>query len=194
MRLARRHPDRVERLITFDIVYSGIPGELEPAFAKAIATHLNLKDQLTLESARREFQAWELGAWSAALERNLREITEPTDNGGVRYKARPAGWQKAFVDDMNAGRYFETTISHRSLFIVADRLDHERLVQFPEETRRQVRPLADAVSAARRTQPGAYQANGPHVEIASLPATSHYPFVDRTQTVAELVLRFLDRK
>jgi pimeloyl-ACP methyl ester carboxylesterase len=35
VRLARLHPDRVDRLITFDIVYSGVPAELEPAFRKS---------------------------------------------------------------------------------------------------------------------------------------------------------------
>lgn len=191
LRLARLHPDRVERLVTFDIVYSGVPDGLEPGLSKAIAAHLGLKGPLTIDAARREFQAWELGTWSPALERNLLEITEPDGKGGVRYKPRPPGWQKAFVEDMVAGRYFDVKVSHPSLFIVADRLDHERLGQFSADTQRQLRPLAEAVAAARRTQLAAYQASGPHVEIVALAQTSHYPFVDRTKTVAEHVLRFL---
>jgi len=209
VRLARLYPARVHRLVTFDIVYSGIPDDLEPRLAKAIASRLELKGDLSLDTARREFQAWELGAWSGALERNLLETTEPVAGGGLRYKPGPPEWQKTFIDDMRAGRYFENAITHPALFIVAHHLDSERLAQFPAPVRKQLQPLADAVASARRQQLRGvnyfcradlivaaqqlrmYHQNGSHVQVRSLAKTSHYPFVDKPNIVAELMLRFI---
>jgi hypothetical protein len=58
-------------------------------------------------SHRREFQAWELGTWSPALERDFQEQTEKSPDGTLRHRQPPAGWQQAFIEDVKQGRYYE---------------------------------------------------------------------------------------
>jgi pimeloyl-ACP methyl ester carboxylesterase len=190
IRLARQFPDRVRRLVMFDIVYAGVPDELEGALSRAIGSIVGAANSATLDAMRREFRAWELGAWSPALERNLLETTESRADGSVRYKPRPAGWQRAFVDDIKAGRYFETTMTHPALMFFAADLDLQRITQFSRATQDELRPLAEASSAARRAQIAAYQRNGSHVEVVVMPS-SHYPFVDRSEEVASRLLKFV---
>jgi hypothetical protein len=105
--------------------------------------------------------------------------------------ARCSLGQKTFVEDMRAGRYFETDITHAALLFVAEDLDLERIRQFSEDQQRELRPLAEAVVKARRSQIESYQRNGPHVRVVLMPKTSHYPFVDRTREVATHMLPFL---
>jgi pimeloyl-ACP methyl ester carboxylesterase len=191
VRLARLFPSRVSRLVAFDIVYEGVPEGLEPRMEAAIASRLGPADTLSLDSHRKTFQAWELGAWSAALEREFQEQTEIGADGALRYQRRPREWQSAFVEDMRTGRYFETTITHPALLFVAKDLDLERIRQFSPDQQRELRPMAEAVAKARAAQIASYQRNGPHVRVVLMPKTSHYPFVDRTRDVASRILGFL---
>ncbi len=191
VRLARLFPSRVRRLVAFDIVYRGVPDGFEPRMEAVIASRIGPTNGLSLDAHRRTFQAWELGAWSAALEQDFHERTEARADGGLRYRQRPPEWQKAFVDDLQAGRYFETAISHPALLFVSQDLDLERIRQFSRDQQRELRPTAEAVAKARRTQIESYERNGPHVRIVRMPKTSHYPFVDRTREVATQMLAFL---
>ena len=191
VRLARLFPSRVTRLVAFDIVYTGVPDGFEPKMEAAIASKTGSSGKLSVESHRRTFQAWELGAWSRALERDFQEQTELSTDGGLRYRRRPPEWQKAFVEDMKAGRYFETGIRHPALLFVAEDLDLERIRQLSGDQQRELRPMAEAVAKARRIQIESYQRNGPHVRVVVMPKTSHYPFVDRRREVATQMLQFL---
>lgn len=193
VRLARLFPSRLSRLVAFDIVYTGVPDAFEARMEAAIASKANPHGKVSLESHRLAFQAWELGAWSVALEREFQEQTQVTADGNLRYRQRPPEWQKAFVDDMQAGRYFETAIAHPTLLFVAEDLDLERIRQFSADQQRELRPLAEAVVRARRRQIASYQRNGSHVQVVLMPKTSHYPFIDRTREVAAQMLAFLER-
>ena len=191
IRLARLFPSRVNRIVAFDIVYSGVPDGFEAKMEAAIASKASPDGKVSLESHRLAFQAWELGAWSAALERDFQEQTEILTDGSLRYRERPAEWQKAFVEDMQAGRYFETSISYPALLFVARDLDVERVRRFSADQQRELRPIAEAVVRARRRQIASYQRNGSHVQVVMMPRTSHYPFIDRTREVAVRMLAFL---
>lgn len=191
VRLARQFPSRVTRIVTFDIIYTEVPEEFESKFHAAIAAQNKSPVQLSLESHRREFQAWELGTWSPALERDFQEQTEKSADGTLRYRRLPEGWQLAFVEDVKQGRYHETAISHPAIFFVALDLDIERLKQFPRDVQRELRPMAEAIRRARTEQIARYQKNGSHVRVVWLEDASHYPFVDRARELAEQMLTFL---
>jgi pimeloyl-ACP methyl ester carboxylesterase len=198
VRLARLFPSRVRRLVTFDIVYTGVPDGFGPKMEAAIASRLGHGGKralearkLSLESHRQEFQAWELGAWSPALEQEFQEQTEVGTDGSVRYRRRPPEWQMAFSEDMQAGRYFETTITHPALLIFAQDLDLERIRQFSADQQRDLRPMAEAIGKARHNQINSYRRNGAHVRVVLMRKTSHYPFVDRTHDVVKQMLDFL---
>lgn len=92
---------------------------------------------------------------------------------------------------MNAGRYYETAITHPALFFVAGNLDLERIKQFAPETQRELKPMAEAIARARVEQIAAYQRNGPHIRVVWLDKASHYPFIDRAPEVAARMLGFL---
>jgi len=191
LRLARQFPSRVTRIVTFDIIYTGVPKRFESKVQAAIASH-STTDRLSLESHRREFEAWELGTWSPTLEREFREQTEISAEGTLRYRQHPQGWERVFIDDVNAGRYYEITITHPALFFVAQNLDLEQLKQFPSDVQRGLPPMAEAVVHARAEQIARYQKNGAHVRVVWLKKASHYLFVDRAREVAERMLTFLD--
>jgi len=191
VRLARQFPSRVTRIVTFDTIYSGVPQQFESKFQAAIASRSSTSDRLSLDSHRREFEAWELGTWSLSLEREFREQTETAADGRLRYRRLPEGWQQTFVDDVNAGRYYETAITHPALFFVARNLDLERIKQFAPETQRELKPMAEAIARARVEQIAAYQRNGPHIRVVWLDKASHYPFIDRAPEVAARMLSFL---
>jgi pimeloyl-ACP methyl ester carboxylesterase len=191
VRLARQFPSRVTRIVTFDIIYAGVPQQFESKFHAAIAAQDKSPVELSLESHRREFQAWEPGTWSPALERDFQEQTEKSEDGSLRYRRLPDGWQQAFVEDVKQGRYYETSISHPAIFFVARALDIERLKQFPPDVQRELRPMAEAIRRARTEQIARYQKNGSHVRIIWMERASHYLFVDRAREVAEQMLTFL---
>jgi pimeloyl-ACP methyl ester carboxylesterase len=192
VRLARQFPSRVTRLVTFDIIYTGVPEQFEPKFQAAIAARKTSGSRLSLESHRREFEAWELGTWSAGLERDFEEQTEKSAGGALRYRDLPEGWQQAFIEDLRQGRYYETTITHPALFFVARDLDMERLKQFPPDVQRGLRPMAEAIRRARAEQIARYQKNGAHVRVEWLDNASHYLFVDKARDVAARILSFVE--
>jgi len=188
VRLAQQHPTRVSRLVTFDIIYAGVPDEFESTFGSALALP---KASLSLESYRREFEAWELGTWSAALEQDFLARTERAPDGSLRFRRSPPEWQRAFVDDVTEKRYHGTTVTHPALFLVADDLDRARVRRLEPTWRRQLDSMADLIARARRDQLAAYQKNGPHVRVVPLQGASHYLFVDRAGDVADEMLRLL---
>jgi pimeloyl-ACP methyl ester carboxylesterase len=192
VRLARQFPSRVARIVTFDIIYADVPEQFESKFQAAIAAQNPTAPHLSLESHRREFQAWELGTWSAALERDFEEQTEKSANGVLRYRDLPEGWQRAFIEDVRQGRYYETAITHPALFFVARDLDLERLKQFPPEVQNGLRPMAEAIRRARADQIARYQRNGAHVRVEWLEHASHYLFVDKARDVAARLSSFVD--
>lgn len=178
--------------MTFDIIYRAVPEQFESQFQAAIATPETGTASLPLESHRREFQAWELGAWSESLQRDFLERTERQADGSLRYKPEPRAWQTAFVDDVKAGRYHETGTAHPALFIVAQDLDIERVQRLPAPAPVALQPLAETIAGARREQLAAYQKNGANVRIAPIANASHYVFVDHSRDVAALMIRFLE--
>ena len=191
VRLARRYPTRVRAIVTLDIVYRGVPDNFETMMHEAISSRVGAATTISLESHRRSFQAWELGAWSPALECDFDQKTVRQSDGSLVYRDRPAGWQLAFVDDMKAGRYYETAIRHPALLFVARDLDLNRIRQFPVAQQRQLRPLVQRVIEARREQLKDFQDNGRNVKFISMPNASHYLFIDRAKVVASETIKFL---
>ncbi len=191
VRFANRYPERVDRIVTFDIVYSGVPDEFGARMEQAIASKLGPQGPLSAESHRARFEAWELGVWSDGLEREFREQAEPQEDGSLRYRGRNSGWQAAFVGDMRNGLYSEARVQHRALFFVAQDLDLNRVRQFSTTRQRDLLPMAKAIREARRKQVKAFQRNGAHVQVIWLKNASHYLFVDNAQTVAKEMMRFL---
>ncbi|MFN7924553.1 MAG: alpha/beta hydrolase [Bryobacteraceae bacterium] len=191
IRLARRYPKRVTRLITLDTIYGGVPPEFEPQMETAIRANLDVPPALSLESHRRVFQAWELGAWSGALECEFLRQTERQPDGSLKYRPRLPAWQTAFAGDTEAGRYFETTIRHPALFLVARDLDLARIRQLSTARQRELRPLVGKIIKVRGQQIKAFQRNGRNVRVTWLSNASHYLFVDRMQEVAAQVRQFM---
>lgn len=188
VRLAQLHPARVSRLVTFDIIYRGVPDAFESAFGTALALP---PAPLSLASYRKEFEAWELGTWSAALEQDFHARTERAPDGSLRFRLVPPDWQRAFGEDVTAGRYHSTTITHPALFLIAQDLDRHRITRLPSDAQRQLGPLVDQIARARRDQLTAYRENGPHVRVVPLEGASHYLFVDRARDVAKEMLQWL---
>lgn len=182
IRFARLYPSRVTELVVFDSVYSYVAPEFEPRMDAAIAELVGDRDDGSTDWNRRYFQAWELGAWSAAMDRNM----QATSGASV-----PPAWWATFRTDMEAGHYFETKIAHRTLMFFATELDQERIKQFDESTRADLMPLAQETDRRRRTQIEEFRRNGPHVQIVEKPATAHYCFVHRPEEVIREMRRFL---
>lgn len=192
VRLARQFPARVSRVITLDIIYAGVPDAFEERFQTAISRALPASSALSLESHRREFQAWELGAWSGALEHDFRERTETLADGTARFRRQHRDWQRTFVADVTAGRYHETALFHDALFIVAQDLDRRRVRQLPASEQRELAPMADAIAAARQEQLAQFAKSGTRLQVDAVEG-SHYLFVDRPAEVAALMIAFLER-
>ena len=191
VRLANRYPDRVDRIVIFDIVYSGVPDQFEARMEQAIAAKMGPEGPLTVETHRASFKAWELGVWSDGLEREFREQTERLADGSLRYRRRRSEWQAAFAEDMKSGFYFESRVQCPALFFVARDLDLNRVRQFPAMQQRDLLPMARAIRAARRRQMKAFQQNGGHVQVIWMKNASHYLFVDHAQAVARKMMQFV---
>ena len=184
-RFARLYPDRVERLVYFDTVYSYIADGLEEGINAAITRKLSRATGDRFERFRATEQAWELGVWSPAMERNARLSFE---------HKRPDGWWASFRADMEAGRYFESAVHVPALMFFASGLDTQRLKQFDAATQATLRPLVDQTEAKRREQVEAFRRNGPHVQIVEMTGTSHYCFAHKPDEIAEAVIAFLRRQ
>lgn len=190
IRFARLYPSRVKRLVIFDSVYSYIAPGLEEQMTAAIARRIGGRPNDSTEHQRRFHQAWELGAWSEAMDRNLRETFRASTKGVLKALAPPEWWA-AFRTDMEAGRYFETQIFHPSLMFFAVDLDQERLKQFDDTTRAELRALAVETDRRRRDQIEEFRKNGAHVRIVEMTATAHYCFVHKPQEVIRAMREFL---
>jgi pimeloyl-ACP methyl ester carboxylesterase len=190
IRFARVYPSRVRRLVIFDSVYSYIAPELEDRVGAAITRRLGGGPDDSADLHRRHHEAWELGAWSASMDRDLRE-TYAVSPGGLLRPVAASEWWSAFGADMKAGRYFETVISHPALMFFAVDLDQERLKQFDATTRAELRPLAEETDRRRREQIEEFKRNGPHVRVIEMPGTAHYCFVHKPQEVIRDMRRFL---
>ena len=190
IRFARLYPSRVAKLVVFDSVYSYIAPGLEERVGAAITRRLGGDPDDSADLHRRYHEAWELGAWSASMDRNLRETYAVSADGVLRPVGAPEWWS-AFRADMNAGRYFETRISHPTLMFFAVDLDQERLKQFDEVTRADIRPLAEETDRRRQVQIEEFRKNGPLVRIIEMPATAHYCFVHKPQDVIREMRNFL---
>lgn len=190
IRFARLYPSRVAKLVVFDPVYSYIAPGLEEHVGAEIARSLGGDPDDSADLHRRYHEAWELGAWSAAMDRNLRDTYAASQNGALRSLAA-AEWWTAFRADMKAGRYFETRVSQPTLMFFALDLDQERLKQFDDATRAGIRPLAEDTDRRRRAQMEEFRNNGSHLRIIEMAATAHYCFVHKPEEVIREMRGFL---
>lgn len=191
IRFARLHPSRVEKLVIFDSAYSYVAPGLEEQMGEAIARRIGGNPDRSADSYRRSHEAWELGAWSAAMDRNLRETHETTPEGMLRPRGAP-GWWMAFRADSKAGRYFETRLSHPALMFFAVDLDQERVKRLDAAIRATLEPLAQETDRRRREQIDEFRRNGPHVRIIEMAVTAHYVFVHKPREVIREMRAFLD--
>jgi pimeloyl-ACP methyl ester carboxylesterase len=184
-RFARLFPERVERLVYFDTVYSFVAPGFEENMNAAIAKQLAPVQERSLERFRAIERAWELGVWSPAMERNA----TLTFNHSV-----PDDWWTAFRADTEAGRYFETTIRVPALMFFAMGLDSARIQQFDASTRATLKPLVDQTEMKRREQIETFRQSGPHVRIVEMSKTSHYCFAQRPDEIAEAIRAFASQR
>lgn len=184
-RFARLYPARVEGLVYFDTVYSFVAPGLEAGMDAAIAKRLASIPDGSLERFRATAQAWELGVWSPALERNAAlTLTHEV----------PEDWRAAVRADLEAGRYFETTVRVPALMFFALELDTARLRQFDAATQAALTPLVRETEAKRREQIEAFRRNGPHIRIVEWKDTSHYCFAQKPAPIAEEIRAFFRQR
>ena len=105
----------------------------------------------SLELSQRFTRAWELGAWSIALERNRNATSTVSEVGSLTY-ATPSEWWVDFRADVEAGLYFETQITHPAQMLFAIDLDQARIRQFDQGTQLSLHPLAEETDRRRRQQ------------------------------------------
>lgn len=103
----------------------------------------------------------------------------------------PPDWQRAFREDVGAGRYHSASVKHPALFLVAQDLDRRRVARLPSDAQRPLSRLVDEITRARQAQLAAYRENGPHVKVVPLEGASHYLFVDHARDVADEMLRWI---
>ena len=173
-----------------DFVYSYVAPGFEEQLGRAITRRVAGDPDDSAALHKQHHQAWELGAWSAAMDRNFRETYTVAPDGTLRGVGAP-GWWTAYRSDMKAGRYFETLISHPTLMFFSVDLSQERLRQFDEETRAEIRPLAEDTDLRRREQIEEFKKNGSHVRIIEMSGTAHYCFVHKPQEVIRAMRQFL---
>ncbi len=182
IRFARVYPSRVDRLVLFDTVYSFVAPGFEQRMGAAISNLVRGDPLDSVELFEAHHRVWELGSWSAALEANLRETFSVQADGTLRSRAAPA-WFAAYRNDMAAGWYFETTISHPALLFFATNLDQERVRQLNPSARAELMPLAIQTDRKRLEQIEDFRSNGPHVQIVQMKRTAHYCFVQRPRRI-----------
>jgi pimeloyl-ACP methyl ester carboxylesterase len=112
---AHRYPERVRRLIYLDTVFQYVAPGLEETIDREIGKAVLAAD--SADTRKRKARMWELGAWSAALLRNVEE-TFALDE--------PANWRAEIHRDMESALYFDTRIAHAALMIFA--MDTDRIV------------------------------------------------------------------
>jgi len=190
VRFARLFPSRVTRLVLFDPVYSYVAPGLEEQMAAAITALVGGDGGASPELFRRHHEAWELGSWSSALDRNLQESFFARPDGSLESRADERWWP-AFRADMMAGRYFETHTNHPTLALFAINLERERLKQLDEATRVTLAPLIEDTESTRREQIEDFRESGRDIRIVEMPNTAHYCFVHRPEEVLEHLWAFL---
>lgn len=190
-RFAERYPERVEKLIYFDTIYRYISPSIEEEFGKAIADRVGGWPHESFDLMRASERLWELGSWSDAREKNLREVYAAGDDGSLEGTSSRA-WYDAYRLDNAERRYVSTGIDHPALMIFAKDLDRYRIMQFDRETRDRLAPIADEMIEGRNLQIEDFRSNGPHVRIIELENTGHYVFVHRTDEVVRLIEEFVE--
>ncbi|MEW5976251.1 MAG: alpha/beta hydrolase [Acidobacteriota bacterium] len=190
-RFARLYGSRVSRLVYFDTVYSYVAPDLEGKIDSAIVDRIGGSPRTSFDLMRRSETLWELGSWSEARQRNLREIFTETDSG--LKSVTPPAWLKAFDADMVAGRYFETGVAHPALMIFSKNLDQERVNQFSQATRDALASSVAETAESRSKQMKEFQANGPHIKVVEMEGTGPYCFVHKPREVIRLMREFLVR-
>lgn len=189
---ARRYPLRVKKLIYFDTLFRYVAPALEETIDAAIERSVGGKSMDSIDLWRRTAKKWELGAWSFALEQNMKEIVMVLPDGGLQYRhPSPPNWLKDVTADMKAGLYFDTRISHPALMIFAMDTDRDRAKQFDQGTIRKLQPLIDQTEQKRREEIEAFRANGAHVKIVEMRHTAHYCFVHKPDVIVKLMSSFL---
>jgi non-heme chloroperoxidase len=191
---ARRHPQRVNKLIYFDTVYRYVAPRLEEIIGAAIERSVGGKSMDSVQLWKRTSKKWELGAWSPSMEQNLKEIVKILPDGRLQYRyPSPSGWRKEVTSDMEAGLCFDTRISHPALMILAMDTDRDRAKQFDRATFQELQPLIRQTEQKRREEIEAFRANGPHVRIVEMRHTAHYCFVQKPNAVTRLMNSFLSK-
>ncbi len=189
-RFAERYPQRVEKLIYFDTIYRYISPSIEEEFGKAIASLVGGQPHESFDLMRSSERLWELGSWSDAREKNLREVYAARADGSLQGTSSPA-WLDAFRLDNAEERYVSTRIEHEALMIFAKDLDRYRTLQFDRETRDRLAPIADEMIKGRNLQIEDFRSNGPHIRIIELENTGHYVFVHRPGVIVRLIEEFV---
>jgi pimeloyl-ACP methyl ester carboxylesterase len=189
-RFARLYGSRVSRLVYFDTVYSHVAPDLEGKIGAAIVDRIGGSPRASLDLMRQSETLWELGSWSEARQRNLREIFTEEVNGSLK-SVTPRAWLTAFDTDMRAGRYFETRVSHPALMIFSKNLDQERVNQFNQATRDALASSVSETAESRLKQMKEFEANGSHIKIVDMERTGHYCFVHKPREVIRLMREFL---
>jgi pimeloyl-ACP methyl ester carboxylesterase len=190
-RFSELNPERVDKLIYFDTVYRHITPAIEEGIGAAIADVVGGLPNESFEMMRATEELWELGAWSQAREKNLREVYTVNADGSLRGTASQA-WFDAWRRDNADGRYAGTTkIDHPALMLFAKGLDRYRIQQFDDQTQERLRPIVEDMIRARDLQIADFRKNGPHVRIVEFDRTAHYVYVHRPQAVVDLIVEFL---
>lgn len=189
--VARRHPERVERLVYLDPVYRTVAPGLEEKLAAGITRAVGGGAMDSWERWKQTAQMWEPGAWSRAMDQNAAELLEAGADGRLHHKRQaPANWRKEVTRDMEAGLYFETRIAHPALAIFAMHTDRDRARQLDAAWQRELRPLIEETERRRRAEIAAFRANGKRMRIVQLRHAAHYVFVQRPDEIARRIAAF----
>lgn len=189
---AHRHPDRVNRLVYLDTVYAYFAPGLEDRINAEIEKVLGGSAMDSLENWKKSGKVWELGARSAAMDRDFEEDFTVGPDGRIkeRYET-PSSWSTEVTRDMEAGLYTDTHIAHPALMIFAMDTDRDRARQLPKQARSDLEPLVRLTEEHRREEIEKFRSNGGNVRVIELRDTSHYCFVQRPVTVSHAIASFL---
>lgn len=193
LQFALKNVGLVERLVCLETMYRYIAPGLEQLLMQAARSSVGSPPATSLDAMRRHERLWELGAWSEARERNLYETVVVQTDGSIRPSVSRF-WRRAFLADLSAGKYANTTIIHPTLMIFSINLGFERLERIAPNATEPIHSLVRETEAARWAQIEEFRRNGPHVEILALPTTGHYCFVHRPRVVIDRMQRFLNAR
>jgi pimeloyl-ACP methyl ester carboxylesterase len=191
---AHTHPERINRLIYLDTIYGYIAPGLEDKINAQVEIVLGGHPMDSRENWIESGKIWELGARSAAMDRDFEAnfIVGPDGRIKERYET-PSAWSTEVTRDMVAGLYTDTHIVQPALMIFAMDTDQDRIKPFPQKARRDLEPLVRLTDEHRRDEITKFRSNGANVHVVELRHTSHYCFVQRPATVSHLITSFLAR-